>query len=287
MLRQCALAFTGPARRRGGVSGSVVLRASSSRDMTISGSNPKRNPRSVRYVGIRCLTVALAIAMISGCGSSDASSIASPSPIASPSSPPSPTPTTSVQQYLLTGNVSDRNTRRPVSANVELQTLAGESLGRTATDAAGYYELGMVRTGQYTLHFTAAGYDARADTIQITSNLFYGTALSPSGVTTLMLAFALADTFACVRNGTSATNVSIANLTASTVQVNFVGPVSRTLILAPSATETFSVVAGTYQSSGQSSDGKAALETAGWVLSGGCDYPLKVCVAKNNRRCMD
>ena len=241
--------------------------------------SPPRSAPDARQTVAWCIGLTLALSMIGGCGERDVSPGQAPTPL------PSPIPMPSLPQYRLDGYVYDRTTRRPISANVDVQTATGESLVRTTTDADGHYVAGPLSRGMYLMHFTAAGYDPRTHTIELGTNSTVDITLSRSGVVTLMLAFAAEGTFRCLPNGTPATNVSIANTLDSSIQVTFAGATSHTFALAPRGTHTFRVEPGPYQSSGQSPDGGLALETAGWTLSGGCDYPLELCVANNNRRC--
>ena len=55
--------------------------------------------------------------------------------------------------------------------------------------------------------------------------------------------------------------------------------------LSPQQTRTFPIVHGSYESSGQSSDGKDVLEIQVWVFSRGCDFALAVCALNSNRVC--
>ncbi len=80
----------------------------------------------------------------------------------------------------------------------------------------------------------------------------------------------------CVPNGGSGTNVSIVNNTSYAVTLNFSGPTSRSVSLAPAGQQSFSVSAGSYAVTGQTSSPNVVFQSSTWSLSTGCNYPLQV-----------
>ena len=119
--------------------------------------------------------------------------------------------------------------------------------------------------------------------------------LNRTGVTALMIADPGTGTnMFCKPNGTTSSNVSLVNGSSFTVDVAFSGGylgdpatmgVTYRFALPPTDRRAFSVTPGSYESSGQTLDGMAVLEQAGWVFSRGCDFALAICVLNNNRAC--
>jgi hypothetical protein len=207
-------------------------------------------------------------------------------------SPTSPEPT----QFSLTGTVIDALSRGGISASVDLLSMAGTvTIAARTTDPSGQFTFGTVPASSYVLRASASGYEPSSQTIHLTANTTVEIGLSRPAVTALMIADPGngTDNF-CKSNGTSSSNVSLVNGTGYSVDVTFTGgyqgdPATRgvayNVTLPPSDTRVFTVTPGSYESSGQSADGRAVLEKAGWVFSRGCDVAHAICAQNNNRAC--
>jgi len=245
---------------------------------------------------MRALGWPILIAVLcAGCG---AGSSTTPSPPSSPSPAPVPSPIPSpapVAQFRLDGTISDALSKNAISGSVDLLTTAGVLVAEAVADVAGQFTFGSIPTGAYVVRASASGYDTSSQQINLVFNLRVGIGLPRSGITALMIADPGSGTnLFCKPNGTVASNVSILNGSIYPVAFTFSGGaqgdpatagVAYNFTLSPSAGQTFSVVPGSYDSSGQSFDGKAVLEKAGWVFSLACDFNLEICPQNNNRAC--
>ena len=77
-----------------------------------------------------------------------------PTPTSSPS--PSPTPTSTVENYSLSGKVTDKKNNKPLQG--VLITIAGDSSGTTTTNKKGKYIFSSLDSGDYTITPTLEGY---------------------------------------------------------------------------------------------------------------------------------
>jgi hypothetical protein len=98
----------------------------------------------------------------------------------------------------------------------------------------------------------------------------------------------------CTPTKTGATSISILNSSLYTIAITIKGglyedPTTKGVIyqftLSPSATKALDVVAGSYETSGSSQDGKARLQTNGALFSKGCDLPFEICPDDAHRTC--
>jgi hypothetical protein len=203
-------------------------------------------------------------------------------------------PSSSGPQFRLDGYVVDNADGNRISAAVvDLQNVGGAVVNEVGTDTTGHFVFTAVASGSYTLRASAVGFESGTRNINVNGNLTVEINVTKSRNSSLRIT-ASDGTFVCNANGTSSSNIALFNRTSNTVAVTFTGgylgdPASAgavyALTLPPQQVRTFPIVPGSYESSGQSSDGNAVLEINVWVFSRGCDFALAVCALNTNRVC--